>query len=377
MDLALTTDQKSFASTTRAFVDKSLPLAGVRERTEEEHPFDPQWWGRGAELGWAAMLVPEELGGGNISGSGVKDLALIAEELGKSVSPAPIVPVNVVVSALVDSVAQDGADHSETLEGLLAGELVGSWAVYEPGREWDPTSPATTARRSGDGWTLNGVKDRVEAGAQADVLLVTAATDEGLTQFLVPTDTAGVTVTPTWSLDLARQFAVVELEDVALGTDAVVGRVGEAASEVEYLADLATVLQLAETMGGLDTAFDFTVAWAFDRFSFGRPLASYQALKHRFADMKTWIEASHATTQAAIDAVQRREADRAELVSTAAQYVGAKALVILQDCVQMHGGIGVTWEHDLHFFIRRATVNQTMYGTPSDHRRRIADLIKL
>ncbi len=377
MDLALTTDQKSFVSTTRSFVDKSLPLYGVRDRVGEDHPFDAAWWGQGAELGWAAMLVPEEIGGGTISGEGVKDLALIAEELGKSISPAPLVPVNVVVAALVDAASAGGSDHTETLEGLMSGEVVGSWAVYEPGHEWAPSEPQTSATRTADGWTISGLKDRVEAGTQAGVFLVTAATDEGVTQFLVPSDADGVTVTPVWGLDLARQFAVVELSEVKLGNDAVVGEVGQAADEIDYLADLAKVLQLAETMGALDTAFDFTLQWAFDRYSFGRPLASYQSLKHRYADMKTWIEASHATVQAAIDAVQRRDSDRAELVSTAAQYVGPKSLAILQDCVQMHGGIGVTWEHDLHFFLRRATTNQAMYGTPADHRSRIADLIHL
>jgi alkylation response protein AidB-like acyl-CoA dehydrogenase len=120
-----------------------------------------------------------------------------------------------------------------------------------------------------------------------------------------------------------------------------------------------------------------TTQWAFDRYSFGRPLASYQALKHRFADMRTWLEACHATTQAAAAAVQAASADAPKLVSVAKSFVGDRSLVILQDCVQLHGGIGVTWEHDLHLFLRRATLDQAHYGTPQDHRLRLADLASL
>jgi alkylation response protein AidB-like acyl-CoA dehydrogenase len=125
----------------------------------------------------------------------------------------------------------------------------------------------------------------------------------------------------------------------------------------------------------MQSVFDMTVQWAFDRFSFGRPLASYQALKHRFADMRTWIEASLAATDAAVHAVQDNAADADELVSVAKSYVASKALVIIQDCVQMHGGIGVTWEHDLHLYLRRATVTGALFGTVEDHRARIADLV--
>ncbi|MEV0478975.1 acyl-CoA dehydrogenase family protein [Streptomyces prunicolor] len=150
---------------------------------------------------------------------------------------------------------------------------------------------------------------------------------------------------------------------------------GRAEPLVERQLQVAIVLQSAETCGALERVFEFTTQWAFDRYSFGRPLASYQALKHRFADMKTWIEACHATTGAAARAVQDGAEDAAELVSVAKSYVGSRSTQILQDCVQMHGGIGVTWEHDLHLYLRRATVNRALYGTPEDHRLRIADII--
>jgi alkylation response protein AidB-like acyl-CoA dehydrogenase len=123
----------------------------------------------------------------------------------------------------------------------------------------------------------------------------------------------------------------------------------------------------------METAFDMTVSWASDRYSFGRPLASYQALKHRFADMKAWLEASHAISDGAAASVQARAVDAAELVSVAKAYIGQYGVELLQDCVQLHGGIGVTFEHDLHLFLRRVTVNRALFGTPADHRQRIAD----
>jgi alkylation response protein AidB-like acyl-CoA dehydrogenase len=137
------------------------------------------------------------------------------------------------------------------------------------------------------------------------------------------------------------------------------------------------VLQCAEMVGAIDRVFQFTVQWAFDRYSFGRPLASYQALKHRFADMKMWLEAAQATANAAAKAVQARGGDAAELVSVAKAYIGQRATDIVQDCVQLHGGIGVTWEHDLHLYLRRVTVDRMTWGTPSEHRRRLADILEV
>jgi alkylation response protein AidB-like acyl-CoA dehydrogenase len=132
----------------------------------------------------------------------------------------------------------------------------------------------------------------------------------------------------------------------------------------------------AESVGAMQTAFDMTVEWAFDRYSFGRPLASYQELKHRFADLKTWLEASHAIADASAVAVAAGAPDAGELASAAKAYIGHYGAELLQDCVQIHGGIGVTFEHDLHLFLRRVTLNRALLGTPAEHRRRIVDILE-
>jgi alkylation response protein AidB-like acyl-CoA dehydrogenase len=376
VELDLTTDQKLFQSSARSLLDKGYSLDRIRSLADGESAWTREWWARAAELGWTAAVVPEELGGGSVSGDGVRDLALLAEELGAGIAPGPFLPVNVVLAGLVHGHGT-GPDHTKAIEALVAGESVASWAVYEPGSEWSPADARVVATPTADGYRLDGTKDRVEAGREADLLLVTATTPDGLTQFLVPTSAPGVLVSEQWSLDLSRSFAEVRLDGVQVGRDAVVGVAGGAAATVERQLQVAVVIQCAEVCGGLEKMFDRTMQWGFDRYSFGRPLASYQALKHRFADMRTWLEAAHATTQAAAEAVQADSPDAAQLVSVAKAFVGERSLWILQDCVQLHGGIGVTWEHDLHLYLRRATSHRALFGTPEDHRRRLADLASL
>jgi alkylation response protein AidB-like acyl-CoA dehydrogenase len=376
LELELSSDQKLFLAAARALLEEDDPLERIRNLADDDPGWDREWWQRAAELGWTATLVPEQFGGGSVSGEGVRDLALLAEELGASVAPGPFLPTNVVLAGLVAAHGA-GPDHAEQIAALVAGESIATWAVYEPGREWSPHETRVTATPTPGGWRLDGTKDRVEAGCQADLLLVVAMSPEGPTQFLLPTSATGVSVLPQWSLDLSRSFAEVRLDDVTVGAETVVGAVGGAVAQIEQQLQVALVIQCAEVCGGLDRVFAATLQWAFDRYSFGRPLASYQALKHRFADMRTWLEACHATTQAAAAAAQAASPQAAQLVSVAKSFVAERALQILQDCVQLNGGIGVTWEHDLHLYLRRATSHRSMYGTPEDHRRRLADLAAL
>lgn len=373
MDLDLSDDQEFFRSTTRKFLDAACPLTEVRRLEAEPAGYEDDYWRQGAELGWTSMLVPEADGGGSLSGEGLRDLAVIAEELGRSVAPGPLVPTNVVA----DTIGRSGseAQRAEVLAALLSGHSVAAWAHAEIGVGHTEVTPACTAERTGDGWILRGTKTPVEAGAQADHLLVSATTDEGPTQFLVPASAEGVEVTPLDGLDLVRRFARVDLDAVGVGDAAVVGSLGGAAADLERQLQVACVLACAESAGATSRVLEFTLEYVDDRYSFGRPLSSYQALKHRFADMKLWLEASHAVTDGAARAVQADAADAPQRASAAKAYVGSHSTEIMQDCVQMHGGIGVTWEHDIHLFLRRATVNRGNYGSPEQHHERIATLL--
>ncbi|HJR24562.1 MAG TPA: acyl-CoA dehydrogenase, partial [Acidimicrobiales bacterium] len=218
----------------------------------------------------------------------------------------------------------------------------------------------------------------VEAGAQAQHLLVTVATDAGPGLVLVPGDAPGCTVTPLEGIDLVRRWAEVRLDGLAVGPDAVVVAPGPfGAAVVEHLLGVAAVLQCAETVGVLDAVFEMTLEYLGDRYSFGRPLSSYQALKHRVADDKLVLEACHAIASGAAEAVAgvpgvAGAASAAEVVSAAKAWIGSHATELVQDCVQLHGGIGITWEHDLHLYLRRATANRSTYGTPAEHQERLA-----
>ena len=371
MILDITPDQRLFHSTTRDFLERTAPIGTVRALAESGGGFDRDWWRRGAELGWTALLVPEEFGGGSVSGSPMTELAIVAEETGRACAPGPLITTAAVLTGLVRA----GDRFAEAVEAVMSGACVASWAFYRPGRGLDLAAPPVRAEPDGGGYRLSGVADRVESGDQADLFLVTADSPGGPVQLLVPADADGVAVTPTWTLDIVRRAARVEFTGVAVPSDAAVHRGADAAAAAEAQLRIAAVLAAAEAAGAADRTFEFTVQWMFDRYTFGRPLASYQALKHRMADGKTWLEACHATVSAAAAALDDDPGTAAEAVSAAKSFVGDKAPTIIQECVQMHGGIGVTWEHDIHLYLRRATLDRALYGTPEEHRRRITDLL--
>jgi alkylation response protein AidB-like acyl-CoA dehydrogenase len=362
-----------FASTTQSFLEKEASLSRLRELHEAGTSFEPDWWRRAAELGWTSLLVPEELGGGSVSGDGVQDLALVAELAGRTVAPGPLHPVSTVLAGLVEA----PENHEETIESLVSGDLVASWAVYERGKSWSPLDATVTATPTATGFRLDGVKDRVEAGAESGILLVVARCDGAVRQFLVPTDASGVRVEPQRSVDLVKRYARVHFDGAEVDASAVVGSAEQTEVLIARQSQIAMILQCAEIAGILETVLEFTIQWGLDRHSFGRPLASYQALKHKYADLKIWFEACRATTRAAVAEVAARSPGAELAVSVAKSYVGEHAPGMLQDCVQLHGGIGVTWEHDLHVYLRRVTLYRSMFGTPEDHNLRVYHLTKV
>jgi alkylation response protein AidB-like acyl-CoA dehydrogenase len=369
MELELTADQEFFVETTRRFLDERVPTADLRAMRDDPVGFGDDYWKQGAELGWTSLLVSEADGGGTISGRAIPDLTLVAYEFGRHAAPGPLVPSNIVAAAL----SRWGSDEQKNgaLAALLSGDAVGAWCHGAPTRPHRLGEVALEVVPTGDGLRLSGVTGPIEAGARADWLLVTARTDDGLTQVLVPGEAPGVTRRSMEGLDLTRRFATVVFDDVELAGTAVVGTLGEAADAVDWQYRVAIAAQLAEMAGAMNRAFDMTVEWSFDRYSFGRPLASYQELKHRFADMKLWLEASHAIADGAARAVEDDERDAWDLLSAGKAYVGHYGVELMHDCVQIHGGIGVTFEHDLHLYLRRMTVDSLQYGSVTEHRERL------
>ena len=224
---------------------------------------------------------------------------------------------------------------------------------------------------------LTGRKTAVEAADVADQFLITARTTAGIGQFLVPRDAAGLRVSPLAAYDLGRMFADVELDAVHVPAGAAVGEPGavDACLEHQYL--LALTLQAAETAGLLERIFTETLDYVTTRYAFGRPLASYQALKHRIADHKMWLEAALGLSTALAHALADADPGTARLASATKAHVGEQSVAIISDCAQLIGGIAMTWEHDLHLYLRRATVNKVLYGSPAQHRERLCTLAGL
>ena len=371
MLLELSPDQEFFRETTAKFLAALVPVDELRRRRDDPAGFDRDYWRRGAELGWTSLLVAEAHGGGSISGEGVVDLTLIAHELGHAAAPGPFVGTNVVAAALSANFT-----HLDVLADLLAGTSIASWCLSEPPPADHLGTVQLHVRMDGPDVVLTGVKQPVESAAEAEHLLVTGRSGEGLTQVLVRTDAAGLVIDPLQTVDLTRRFSKVTFDEVRVPASDVIGEIGGASVQVERQLQLALLMLNAESVGAMQRAFEMTVEWAFDRYTFGRPLASYQELKHRFADMKSWLEASHAISDAAAAAVQAGAPEARELVSVAKAYIGQYGPELLHDCVQIHGGIGLTFEHDLHLFLRRVTVDRALLGTPADHRQRIATIVE-
>jgi alkylation response protein AidB-like acyl-CoA dehydrogenase len=377
MKLDLTPEQAFFHGTTRQFLDDKVPTSLVRELRGDPAGFGRDFWRQGADLGWTSLLVAEADGGGSVSGQGLVDLTLVAFEFGRYAAPGPLTAANLVTAAVARSgTAQQKA---ELLPGLMTGDRIGSWAYAEP-RPFDRLGAVgVRARRSNGMYLLTGVKAPVEAAGQADLFLVTALlSDEGggLVQFLVPSGTPGVSVSPMGTLDITRRYGRVTFADAAVPAAALLGEPGTAEADVERQLQIVLVIQLAELTGTMDRGLELTTDWLFNRYSFGRPLASYQALKHRFADMRAWLEAAHAMADAAAQHVQEETGRAGEYVSAGKSVLGTAALEVLQECVQFHGGIGVTFEHDLHLYLRRATVDAQLYGTVADHRERLTAILE-
>jgi alkylation response protein AidB-like acyl-CoA dehydrogenase len=368
------TDQDLFAETTRKFLETECPPTKLRELGRTDQGFEPSVWLRGAELGWTSLVVPEAAGGGSISESGIRDLVLLAYEFGLHAAPGPLQPTNLVAAAL----GRWGSDEqlAGPLASILSGESIGTWAIFEPAPVDGLGQVELRAEDDGDHVVLTGTKSPVESALQADHLLVTARHRDGVSHFLVPRDTAGVSIVPLQGVDMTRRFAEVRFDGARVPATAVVGAPGEGAAALDWLIDLAVIMELAEMVGTMQWAFDTTLEWTFNRYSFGRPLASYQEIKHRFADMKMWLEASYAITDAAAKAFDADADNRRAVVSAGKSYVGRNGGELLQDCLQLHGGIGVTFDHDMHLFLRRITTDIPLYGTPAQHARRICEFLE-
>jgi alkylation response protein AidB-like acyl-CoA dehydrogenase len=359
---AETEDQELFERATARFLETHYPMARVRELAGEASTFEPERWREAAQLGWTTLLVPETAGGGSISGNGLADLLVVASWFGRHAAPGPLLGTNAVGAALGWWGSPE--QQSGPLAELVAGDAVAAWAQR-----------TVAATESGDTVVVHGRVGAVEYAADSAYLLVAADEAAGRSQFLVPLDAPGVERAPLRSLDLTRRFDDVTLSDVAVPADARVGPPGAADEQDAHLLDVVAVLAVGEIVGAMDRAFEITLDWTTNRYSFGRPLNSYQEIKHRMADLRTQREAAEAVAARAAFAVGTGATDGREWASAAMAYTGKVGPELVQDCIQLHGGIGVTADHDLHVFLRRAALDANLYGTAAEFAQRLGRLV--
>jgi alkylation response protein AidB-like acyl-CoA dehydrogenase len=369
VNLDLTSNQELFLETSTRFMEAAYPLSAVREHAPAADP-GPAYRRQAAELGWFAMLVPEDLGGGSVSGDGVLDAALIAQARGARLQPGSFVGTNVVADAL----AADGVEdhHRKVLAALVAGEESATWAWSQP-----PGAGVVVARRPGGSYVLSGTKQLVQDPNNSTWILVTADTDDGPAQFLLPGDSTGVQTRPLDGLDITRRFGEVRFEAAEVSPATLVGDVSRAADQIERQLQIACALTVAESVGAMDYDLGLAVQYAKDRIAFGRPIGSFQAVKHLLADTSLMLEMSKGLALAAARAAGSDQSDAGQVISMAKAFVGDCGIDLAQNCFQVFGGIGYTWEHDQHLYLRRLTTDAALYGDPAWHRERVCQLAGL
>ena len=376
MALVLTEDQELLAQTARDFVRTNSPVSRLRAlRDGQEMGFSPDVWQEMAQLGWAGILIPEEYGG---AGMGLADLAVVLEAAGRNLAPEPFLSTVLLGGQLL---ARAGSPEQKQawLPGIATGEKILALAYQEARSRYDLNRVSTRATAEGDAWRLLGEKMQVLDGQNADALIVSARTSgedndqDGLTLFLIAPDTPGVALIPQTRVD-GRAAALVNLDGVKVGAESIVGTVGHGFQTLSYIVDLATVGLCAEMLGGMSQIFEDTLDYLKTREQFGVVIGSFQALKHRAANVFMEIELCRSAVMAAANAADAGESDLALLVSLAKARCSDAFVLATNEGVQMHGGIGMTDEHEAGLYMKRARAAEMTFGDAAWHRDRWARL---
>jgi alkylation response protein AidB-like acyl-CoA dehydrogenase len=367
MDFHLDDQQEMFRSSTRGVLKRISPIKECRRLLHDPLGYDPGVWTQAAEHGWIALGIPERFGG---LGGSVVDLAVLAQELGRVAYCGPLLATILVA----DAVSRWGTDTQRTkiLPPLIAGSRIATWAAVEDGHTWDADSISLEAEANPEGFRLNGTKTAVPYAHVANDVLILASVKGALTHFVLPSREPEVTFSAMSTVDITARQARLRVANAYVGADGILGDVGGGVDQLRYLQNLAATLLCADAVGGAEEMLQRTVQYATDRHAFGLPIGGYQIIKHKCADMLIWLRSAEVATYAAAVAMTDapQEADRA--VSIAKSYVGDALGRLMLESLQIHGGVGYTWEHDLHLYLRRHRSTSSLYGDVTWHRDRIA-----
>ncbi len=375
MTFLLTEDQEMLRDTAMAFARDELPVTHLRElRDSGANGKDPKTRQKLAELGFFGVIVPEEPGGEHF---GVVGLGQILEAQGRTLAATPLLQTALIGASAIQ-LGGTPAQQAEWLPKIAGGDVTFALALDESAH-FNPLNVATEAERNGQGYTLNGEKRYVPDGHHADMLIVVARTfgepgdRHGLSLFLVPADAKGVSVQELKTAD-SHGAAHITLTDVMVGEDALIGAADEGADVLEPVLDRAAIGQAAEMLGSSQAAFEMTLEYLQSRKQFGQLIGSFQSLQHRAAKMFTELEMTRSCIAAALSAVDEGKTNVAELASLAKAKASELVHLVSNECVQMHGGIGMTDVADPGLYMKRARAQEAMYGSASWHRDRYAKL---
>ncbi len=372
MNFDITDDQEALRASVRSVLERECPIGLVRALVEKGTPAE-QPWRSATELGWTGIAVPESCGG---LGQGFVEIALVVEELGRFLAPGPFLAT---VTQFAPTLREAGSDaqREHFLEAVANGQLTGALAVSNAEGCTYPPDASLRAQRDGDAWRIEGTRHHVIDGDVADEIIVSAHVEhgDGVGLFVVPG--ASAKSERIVSFDASRPLSTLEFDGVRVGDERALGEPGACSTALVRALEEATVALALETVGACQTLFEQTLEYAKHREQFGRPIGSFQAIQHKLADMFAAIEKARDTGYFAAMAIAEDDSRRALGTSVAKVAAGDCQRILAKEAIQIHGGIGFTWEHDVHLFVKRAKTGELLFGTSSEHRARIADLLNV
>jgi len=376
MDFAFSEEQDMLRRSARDFLTKEVSSKVVRRLMESDDSYDPGLWKKIADLGWTALGIPEAYGGVGT----FLDLIVVLEEAGRALLPGPFfATMGLAVPALIESGTE--AQKKEALGSIASGEARATLAMTEPSGRWDAGGITLSAKPVGGGWQLDGVKLFVPDAAHADYIVVAARTrgenEQGISLFLVKGQPKGMTVTPLKTLDMTRRWSEVRFDGVQLEANALMGAVDTAWPRLRRALEWGIAALCAEMVGGAQKVLETSTDYAKTRHQFGKPIGIYQAVSHKLADMLVLSESGRSATYYAAWTVEADAPDRALAGSMAKAYVSDAYRKIAGDGIQVHGGIGFTWEHDMHLYFKRAKASEVTLGDATYHRELVAQALDL
>ena len=369
MNFAFTEEQEELRNTVRAFLEAKSSEEAVREQMETEQGYDEAVWSQmGEQMGLQGLHIPEEYGG---SGYGYVELGIVLEEMGRALLCAPFFST-VVLAGNTLLLSGDDDAKKQYLPGIASGETIATLAFTEPSGKWDESGITMEATPSGDGYTLSGTKSFVLDGHVASLIIVAARTANGVSLFAVDGNASGLTKTSLSTMDQTRKQAKLDFDNVPA---TLIGEDGKGWDVLQTVLDLAAVSLAAEQVGGAQFVLDMAVEYAKVRVQFGRPIGSFQAIKHKCADMLLEVESAKSAAYYGMWCASEMNDELPSTASLAKAYCSEAYFHATAENIQIHGGIGFTWEHPAHLYFKRAKSSELLFGDPTYHREQLAQRI--